>query len=196
MLPRVHLQFSDEDLDKVDKYNGKIKVGVRKIVKLFGEFCGASLSISEVIKDKKWKSTWLFLEPEKHSMCHSRNFYWKSAKSGATNLIVVVDPNDSNCNDKAASISNEEEFWIRNDLYNLKKKNADTLHSQSAWLNGRILDAAQKLIYKAPGDKKSYQSVLNSQRNVSIPFGPENYDHIQLLHDGSSHWSLSFCSSG
>ena len=60
LLPRVHLQFSSEDLKKADKYNGKIKAGVRKIVKFFGEFCGASLFISEVIKDKKWKSACFF----------------------------------------------------------------------------------------------------------------------------------------
>ena len=65
LLPRVHLQSFNEDLKKVDKYNGTIKVGVLKIVKLFGEFCGALLFILEVLKDKKWKSAWLFSEPEK-----------------------------------------------------------------------------------------------------------------------------------
>ena len=60
LLPRVHLQFSSEDFKKADKYNGKIKAGVRKIVKFFREFCGASLFISEVIKDKKWKSACFF----------------------------------------------------------------------------------------------------------------------------------------
>ena len=108
LLPRVHLQFSGEDLKKVDKYNRKIKVGVRKIVKHFGEFCGASLFISKVIKDKKWKSAWLLLEPEKHSMYCIRNFYLKSVKSGATNPIVIVDPNNNNYNDNTASISNKE----------------------------------------------------------------------------------------
>ena len=47
----VHLQFSGEDLKKVGKYNGNIKVRVRKIVKC----CGASLFISKFIKGKKWK---------------------------------------------------------------------------------------------------------------------------------------------
>ena len=75
LLPRVYLQFSSEDLKEVDKYNGKTKVGVRKIIKLFGEFCGVSLFISEVIKDKTWKSVWLLLETEKHSMYYIRNFY-------------------------------------------------------------------------------------------------------------------------
>ena len=56
LLPRVHLNFSDSDFKKLDKYNGKIKVSVRKIVKVFGEICGASLYISNVINEKKWKS--------------------------------------------------------------------------------------------------------------------------------------------
>ena len=34
LLPRVHLNFSDSDFKKLDKYNGKIKVSVRKIVSL------------------------------------------------------------------------------------------------------------------------------------------------------------------
>ena len=38
-----------------------------------------------------------------------RIFYWKSVKKGATNPIVILDPNDSNC-DNTASISNGEEF--------------------------------------------------------------------------------------
>ena len=45
-------------------------------------------------------------------MYHICNFSWKSVKTGATNPIVVADPNDSNCNDNTANISNEEEFWI------------------------------------------------------------------------------------
>ena len=52
------------------------------------------------------------------------------------------------------------------------------------------------LICKALRDERSYQSVLNTQRKVIIPFRPLNHDHIQLLHDGSSHWFLSFCQSG
>ena len=52
LLPYVYLQLSDEDLRNVDNYNGKIKVGVLKIEKLSGEFCGALLFISKVIQDK------------------------------------------------------------------------------------------------------------------------------------------------
>ena len=49
-------------------YNGKIKVSARKIANLFGEHSGVSIRILEVVNNRKWKSSWLFLEPEKHSM--------------------------------------------------------------------------------------------------------------------------------
>ena len=97
--------------------------------------------------------------------------------------FVIVDPNDNNRNDNTASISKGKEFWIRNDLYNLKKQDTDILHSQSAWLNDHIMDAAQKLICKTLGDERSCHSVLNTERKVSILFRPVNHDHIQLLHN-------------
>ena len=89
-----------------------------------------------------------------------RNFYWENVKTGATNHILINDsnfnPNDNNCNDTTANINNGEEFWIRNGLYNLENKDADILHSQSPWLNDRLIDAVQKLIRKALGDERSY----------------------------------------
>ena len=55
--------------------------------------------------------------PSPASMYRIRNFYWQSVKSGATNPIVIVDPNDNNCNDNTTSICNEKECWIRNELF-------------------------------------------------------------------------------
>ena len=55
--------------------------------------------------------------PSPASMYRIRNSYWQSVKSGATNPIVIVDPNDNNCNDNTTSICNEKEFWIRNELF-------------------------------------------------------------------------------
>ena len=59
-----------------------------------------------------------------------------------------------------------------------------------AWLNDRIMDAAQQLICKELGIE--YQSVLNVQKK----FRAVDDEHVQLLHDGSDNWFLSFCSSG
>ena len=58
------------------------------------------------------------------------------------------------------------------------------------------MDAAQKLICKEIGTMDSYQSVLNSERKTENPYQPVSQEHVQLLHDGSNHWFLSFCSNG
>ena len=97
--------------------------------------------------------------------------------------------------DPAETPSEEEDLWIYNELDNLKKEDSDILHSKSAWLNDRIIDAAQKLICKTL-DADNYQSVLNTQKQIGIPFQPVHQDHIQILHDGGDHWFISFCSSG
>ena len=133
-----------------------------------------------------WKSSWLLLESEKHSMYRIRKVYWKSIK----NPIAIKDE----ASNKAPNT--EEQFWVRNDLYFLKNEDANILKSKTAGLNDRIMDAAQKLICKTLGEEDNYQSVLNTQKKAAIPLNPVYNDHIQLLHDGGSHWFLSFCSSG
>ena len=186
MLPNVHIQFSEKEYQKLSQHNGKIKVSARKIANLFGEHSGVSVRILEVVNSRKWKSSWLLLESEKHSMYRIRKVYRKSIK----NPIAIKDE----ASNKAPNT--EEKFWVRNDLYFLKNEDANILKSQTAWLNDRIMDAAQKLICKTLGEEDNYQSVLNTQKNAAIPFNPVYNDHIQLLHDGDSHWFLSFCSSG
>ena len=185
MLPNVHIQFSEKEYQKLSQYNGKIKVSARKIANLFGEHSGVSIRILEVVNNRKWKSSWLLLESEKHSMYRIRKVYWKSIK----NPIAIKDE----ASNKAPNT--EEHFWVRNDLYFLTNEDANILKSQTAGLNNRIMDAAQKLICKTLGEEDNYQSVLNTQKNAAIPFNPVYNDHIQLLHDGGSHWFLSFCSS-
>ena len=56
------------------------------------------------------------------------------------------------------------------------------------------MDATQKLICKELGD--DYQSVLNVQKRGNAPYRPVSNEHIQILHDGSNHWLLTFCSNG
>ena len=89
-----------------------------------------------------------------------------------------------------------EEPWLRNEMYILKKEDQYLLLSKDAWLNDRIMDAAQKLICKEIGTDESYQSVLNSEKKTIDPFHPVSQEHVQLLHDGANHWFLSFCSNG
>ena len=80
-----------------------------------------------------------------------------------------------------------EEPWLRNDMYILKKEDQHLLLSKDAWLNDRIMDAAQKLICKETGIDESYQPVLNSEKKTIDPFHPVSQEHVQLLHDGANH---------
>ena len=66
--------------------------------------------------------------------------------------------------------------WLRNEIYILKKEDQHLLLSKDAWLNDRIMDAAQKLI-------------------CIDPFHPLSQEHVQLLHEGANHWFPSFCSN-
>ena len=56
--------------------------------------------------------------------------------------------------------------------------------------------AAQKLTCREIGIESTFQSVLNFQKKVALPIKPVMQDHVQLLHDESNHWFLSFYSSG
>ena len=158
----------------MSQYNGKIKVSTRKIANLFGEHSDVSIRILEVVNNRKWKSSWLLLESEKHSMYRIRKVYWKSIK----NPIAIKDEASNKAPNK------EEQFWVRNNLYFLKNEDANILKSQTAWLNDHIMDAAQKLICKTLGEEDNYQSVLNTQKNEAIPYNPVYNDYIQLLQDG------------
>ena len=89
-----------------------------------------------------------------------------------------------------------EEPWLRNEMYILKKEDQHLLLSKDAWLNDRIMDAAQKLICKEIGTDESYQSVLNSEKKTIDPFHTPSQENVQLLHDGPNHWFLNFCSNG
>ena len=89
-----------------------------------------------------------------------------------------------------------EEPWLRNEMYILKKEDQHLLLSKDAWLNDRIMSAAQKLICKEIGTDEPYQSVLNSEKITIDPFHPVSQEHVQLLYDGANYWFLSFCSNG
>ena len=100
----------------------------------------------------------------------------------------------------AKSIHFEEKkddvYWLKNGLYHLSLEDEEILRTPTALLNDRIMDAAQKLICKELGAEYDYQSVLNVQRRGATPYRAVNNEHIQLLHDGSGHWLLPFCSNG
>ena len=49
------------------------------------------------------------------------------------------------------------------------------------------MDAAQKLILRKNSIVLTFQSVLSSQKKVTLPFKPSTQDHVQLLYVGSYH---------
>ena len=55
------------------------------------------------------------------------------------------------------------------------------------WLNDYIMDAAQKLILRKNSIVSTFQSVLSSQKKVTLPFKPSTQDNVQLLYVGSNH---------
>ena len=64
--------------------------------------------------------------------------FWKACKD---NVVVIPDENQEDDADA-------NNFWLKNDLYNLRFDDKKILRSPTAWLNDRIMDAAQKLICK------------------------------------------------
>ena len=58
------------------------------------------------------------------------------------------------------------------------------------------MDTAQKLICKKLGADDDYQSLLNVKKHRGAPYRAVKNEHNQLLHDGSGHWLLIFCSNG
>ena len=125
------------------------------------------------------RSAWVAFNHGKHSWYIIERYYWKLNEKS----ILSVEKKD-------------KLYWLRNDLCHFHFEDEEILQSPTAWLNDRIMNAAQKLIYKKLGADDDYQSVLNVQKRQGAPYRAVKNEHIQLLHDGSGHWLLSFCSNG
>ena len=173
-LPRVYI---DTWQPIETTRNVKILVSTRKLTSTFGKSSGLASQLSNCIGDKKWKSSWLILTPEKYSWYTMTRIFWKTKSNESSNSerIPVT--------------------WINNELYELKESDKEILEGSDCWLNNNLIDAGQKLICKTLGSLETYQSVLNCQKKRQTYF-PVSGDHIQLLHDGNCHWLLAFSSSG
>lgn len=186
ILPQIHVKFPEAVFRSLPKRRKKIKISVKRLLKCFGQYSAVSESVNLVIARKNWKSAWMLIEEVKYHWFMIERIFWKSKKQRvhftpqANNITVDLDNN----------------LWLHNELYSLKKEDQKILFSKQEWMNDRIMDAAQKLICREIGSDSNFQSVLNSQIKVQLPFQPVTQEHIQLLHDGSHHWFLSFCSNG
>ena len=94
--------------------------------------------------------------------------FWKTCRD---NVVVIPDENQEDDADA-------NNFWLKNDLYNLRFDDQKILRSPTVWLNDRIMDAAQKPICKELG--LEYQSVLNVQKSGCPPFYPVHNKHENL----------------
>ena len=174
-LPMVHINFPENLLQNLPRRANKIKVSVKKLSKFFGSCSGLIECVSKAIGKKLWRSSWLLIAKQKHNWFIIERVFWKQRQNiQSVNLLQQSDIIDE----------------VK------KKEDQHPLLSKDAWLNDRIMDAAQKLICKEIDTDESYQSVLNSEKKIIDPFHPVSQEHVQLLHDGANHWFLSFCSNG
>ena len=187
ILPMVHINFPENVFQNLPRRANKIKLSVNKLLKFFGSCSGVIECVSKAIGKKLWRSAWLLIAKRKHNWFIIERAFWKQRQNiQSVNLLQQSDIIDEVT----------EEPWLRIEMYILKKEDQHLLLSKDAWLNDRIMDAAQKLICKEIGTDESYQSVLNSEKKTIDPFHPLSQEHFQLLHDGANHWFLSFCSNG
>ena len=89
--------------------NGKILVSTRKLTSTFGKLCGLTSQLSNCISDKKCKSSWLILIPEKYS------------SYTMTRIFCKMKSNESSNSQKISAI------FIKNELYELKELDKEIL---------------------------------------------------------------------
>ena len=187
ILPMVHIYFPENVSQNLPGRGNKIKVSVKKLSKFFDSCSGVIECVSKAIGKKLWRSAWLLITKRKHNWFIIELAFWKQRQNiQSMNLLQQSDIIDEVT----------KEPWLGNEMYILKKEHQHLLLSKDVWLNDRIMDAAQKLIYKEIGTDESYQTVLNSGKKTIDPFHPVSQEHVQLLHDGANHCFLRFCSNG
>lgn len=84
-----------------------------------------------------------------------------------------------------------DEIWVRQNGYTLFEFDRSVLMG-TAWLNGNIMDAAQRIIADSIGSL--HQSVLYCRKPEK--FSPVDCDHLQLVHNGKDHWILTRSANG
>ena len=119
LLPRIYINFPDVVLESLPRWNDMTKVSVRKILKMFGPFSGVAMSLASIVNDKKWKSAWLIIRPEKHSSFTVERSYWKSSAK-----VISVEKKESTKVDESEYTAGRtvavsvfyRKFWLKNPI--------------------------------------------------------------------------------
>ena len=61
------MKFPESVFDSLPRFHDKIKVSIQKIMKIFGPYSEVATSLAEIVDDKKSRSGWLVINPEKYS---------------------------------------------------------------------------------------------------------------------------------
>ena len=134
-LPRVYIDIW-QPIGKL--CDGKILLSTRKLTSTFRKSSGLASQLSNCIGDKKWKSSWLILAPEKYSWYAMTRIFWK------------IKSNESSNSQRIPAI------WIKNELYELKELDKEILEGSDCCLNDNLMGAGQRLICKVLGSLETY----------------------------------------
>ena len=142
------MKFPESVFDSLT-FQDNVKVSIQKN----HENNGVATSLAEIVDDKKRRSTWLVMNPDKYSWYIIERYYWK-------------------LNEKAIPFEEEKDklYWLKNDLYHLHFEDEEILRYSTAWLNDHIMDAAQNLICKELGADDDYKSLLNVRKCRGAPY--------------------------
>ena len=69
------MKFPDSDFDSLPHFHDKMSVQI--IMETSGPHSEIPTSLAEIVTDKKWRSTWFFINPSKHSWYIIERYYQK-----------------------------------------------------------------------------------------------------------------------
>ena len=116
LLPKIYV---DTSKPFGNPFHEKIMASTRKLTSTFGLSSGLANQLSSCICDRKWKSSWLVLTPEKHSWYTIHRILWKGKSCPQNESPPQVE---------------SPTIWLKNNLYELTEADKEVLETSDAWL--------------------------------------------------------------
>ena len=101
--PSIYIK-PDGDIKK--SFNGKIKVSVRKLLKIFDQGSGLLMRVVELTGNKNLKSAWLILLPDRNSWYTIQRIYWQKTFEKSKESPVNNNLNDRSNQHDGFSLKN------------------------------------------------------------------------------------------